>query len=100
VEKILRGIKTYEIRDRAVNIRGRVYLYASMTPGPLDEFEDLDAKPGDFPTGILAGTVEIVGCEKKGEKVYHWLLERPQRLSGSLKPENKPQPIWFIPFRR
>ena len=63
-------------------------------------FEELGAKLGDFPTGLLVGTVEIVGCEKSdpsGE--FNWQLANPERLAEPRKPENKPQPVWFTPFR-
>jgi hypothetical protein len=99
-EKILRGIKTIEYRAAPTNNRGRVYIYASTRPAELDVFEELGAKPGDFPTGVLVGTVEIVGCEKPvSSEKYQWQLANPQRLAEPLKPDNKPQPVWFIPFR-
>jgi hypothetical protein len=102
-EMILRGIKTIEYRTMLTNIRGMVYIYASLTPGPLEDFEKLNAKPGDFPTGVLVGTVEIVGCkaplffEPGG---YHWLLDKPERLPEPIKADNKAQPSWFIPLKR
>jgi hypothetical protein len=35
-------------------------------------------KPGDLPTGVLVGTVEIADCtERSGD--YQWHLERPKR---------------------
>ena len=99
-EMILRGIKTIEYRSWLTHIRGRVYIYASLTPGQLQDFEKLGAKSGDFPTGVLVGTVEIIGCKKPSSGDYHWLLARPKRLAKPVKADNKAQPSWFIPFKR
>lgn len=98
-ENILRGVKTNEYRTIPTNIRGRVYIYASKQPADPGTFEELGAKPGDFPTGLLVGTVEIVGCEKAdSSEGFQWQLANPERLAEPLKPENKPQPVWFTPF--
>ena len=102
-EMILQGKKTIEYRSMVTNIRGRVYIYASLTPGPLEDFEELDAKPGDFPTAVLVGTVKIKGCKEPlffEHGGYHWLLEKPERLPKPIKADNKAQPSWFIPFKR
>jgi hypothetical protein len=100
-ELILRGKKKIEYRSMPTKIRGRVYIYAGLKPGPLDEFEDLNATPGDFPTGVLVGTVEIVGCKKPLlAKKYHWLLDKPERLAKPIKADKQAQPIWFIPFEK
>jgi hypothetical protein len=99
-ENILRGVKTVENRTIPTNIRGRVYIYASKQPADPGTFEELGAKPGDFPTGLLVGTVEIVGCEKAdSSEGFQWQLANPERLAEPLKPENKPQAVWFTPFR-
>ena len=34
-------------------------------PGAGDDFEALNSKPGDLPTGVLVGTVAIVDCQGK-----------------------------------
>jgi ASCH domain len=99
-EMILRGIKTIEYRSRLTHIRGRVYIYASLTPGQPKDFNKLGAKPGDFPTGVLVGTVEIVGCKKPSSGDYHWLLDKPKRLAKPVKADNKARPSWFIPFKK
>jgi hypothetical protein len=99
-ENILRGVKIMEYRSVSTNIRGRVYIYASKQPADPSFFEELEAKPGDFPTGLLVGTVEIIGCEKAdAAEGFQWQLANPERLSEPRKPENKPQPVWFTPFR-
>lgn len=99
-EMILRGIKTIEYRTMPTKIRGRVYIYASLTAGSMEAFEKLKSQPGDFPTGVLVGTVEIVGCETPDGYDYEWLLANPQRLEKPIIADNKAQPSWFIPFKK
>lgn len=99
-EKILRGIKTIEARSAPTSVRGRVYIYASKQPEERYYFEELGAKPGDFPTGVLVGTVEIVGCERpSAAELYQWQLASPERLAEPLKPEQPALAVWFVPFR-
>jgi hypothetical protein len=97
-EMILRGVKTVEYRSQITHIRERVYIYASKTPGEKEFFEKLKVAPGDLPVGVLVGTVEITGCTRKQEKEYQWHLANPERLPEPIKPENRPQPVWFHPF--
>jgi hypothetical protein len=59
---ILRGVKIIEYRSRKTNLRERVYLYASLTPGNEEAFEKIGARPGELPTGAIIGSVEIVDC--------------------------------------
>ena len=96
-EQILRGKKQFEYRGRPTNIRERVYIYASLTPGYLEDWEEMKMQPGDLPTGVLVGTVEIKDCTgKPGD--YEWHLAKPERLQRKLKPKEHPQPAWFYPF--
>lgn len=96
-EMILRGEKKVEYRTIPTNIRERVYIYASKTPGDEEAFKKLKMEPGDLPAGVLVGTVEITNCTgKPGD--YKWHLSDPERLAKTLKPENRPQPRWFYPF--
>ena len=97
VEQILRGTKRIEYRSRSTQIRGRFYLYASRSPGPIDEFESLGVEPGDLPTGVIVGTAELVDCTKGG-RFYEWHLRDPRRLARPRRPANHPQPAWFNPF--
>ena len=94
-ELILRGEKTVEYRSQPTNIRGRVYIYASLAkPEPDDQEID-----GDLPRGVVVGTVEIADCEgSDGE--FEWLLANPVRLPQPLPPQEQPQPVWFNPFGR
>src|SRR5262245_45042997 len=97
-ELILRGIKKIEYRSIATHKRERVYIYASKAP--VDDsrsWAKVKLEPGDLPTGILVGTVEIVGCDgERGD--YRWKLARPKRLKKPIKPKRMPQPVFFSPF--
>lgn len=96
-EQILRGIKRFEYRSRPTRIRGRVYIYASLKPGPEEEFRRMRLQPGELPTGVLVGSVEISNCSgEPGD--YQWHLARPQRLQRLVRPTKRPQPAWFNPF--
>src|SRR5260370_33192296 len=93
-ELIMLGKKKIEYRSKPTRIRERLYIYASMTPGQSGDFYRLKLKPGDLPTGVLIGTVEVVGC-REGSDGCEWLLASPKRLEEALKPERHPQPAWF-----
>ena len=96
-ELILRVEKKIEYRSRPTRIRERVYVYASRRPGKPKDFEEVNLQPGDLPTGVLVGTVEVVGCTGGGS-YYEWQLANPERLHEPLKPKRQPQPVWFRPF--
>jgi hypothetical protein len=96
-EQIMRGTKQVEYRSRPTNIRERVYIYASLTPADEQEFRRMKAQPGDFPMGVLIGTVEVADCTGvPGD--YEWHLRNPVRLPEPVRPTRKPQPGWFFPF--
>jgi hypothetical protein len=98
-EQIMRGSKRVEYRTQPTKVRGRVYIYASLTPGDEREFERMKARPGDFPVGVLVGTVELVDCTgQPGD--YEWHLHHPVRLPEPIRPTRHPQPAWFFPFER
>ena len=96
-EQVLRGKKKTEYRSMPTSKRERVYIYAANTPADQDAWDDAGLEPGDLPTGVLVGTVEIVGC-RKTKIEYEWDLARPVRLKRLIKPKNHPQPSWFYPF--
>jgi len=96
-EQILRGTKQIEYRSIPTHIRGRVYIYASKLP-KADAYRKMGFEPGAFPTGVIVGTVEIVGCVEKRYE-YEWKLANPKRLRNPIKPETHPQPVWFKPFK-
>jgi hypothetical protein len=53
------------------------------------DFEELDLQPGDLPTGVLVGSVEVSDCTGyPGD--YEWHLASPQRLRQPIKSENHP----------
>ncbi|MBR9975708.1 MAG: ASCH domain-containing protein [Bacteroidetes bacterium] len=96
-EQILRGVKTIEYRSKATKRIGRVYLYASLTPGPEEEWEWMGLEPGELPTGVIVGTIEVTGCTGE-DGDYEWHLANPERASRLRKPKNQPMPSWFFPF--
>ncbi len=96
-EQVLRGKKKMEYRNMATSKRERVYIYASNTPAAQNAWAEIGLEPSDLPTGVLVGTVEVVGC-RKTKIEYEWELKRPKRLKRRLKPKNHPQPVWFYPF--
>ena len=97
-EQILCGTKKIEYRSIVTHIRGRVYIYASQKP-KLEAYQKLKITPGSLPTGVIVGTVEIVGCDGSNGD-YEWHLANPERLDQPIKPERHPQPIWFMPFEK
>ncbi len=96
-ELILRRVKKVEYRSTSTNIRERVLIYASKKPAEDPaSWRKVKKQPGDLPTGVLVGTIEVCDCRgKKGD--YRWLLRAPKRLSKLRKPKNHPQPKWFYP---
>jgi hypothetical protein len=99
VEQILRGSKTIEYRSIPTNIRERVYLYASLKPADdAEAWAEVGTVPGDLPTGVIVGSVEIVGCRRgRREDDYRYILARPRRLRAPMRPKNQPQPIFWRP---
>jgi hypothetical protein len=97
-EQILRRTKKIEYRTRPTSIIGeRFYIYVSLTPGDSRDFRPMGLEPGDLPTGVIVGTVEIEGCTgRPGD--YMWHLKSPKRLRWALRPRKQPQPVWFNPF--
>ena len=99
VESILKGSKKYEYRSRPTQIRGRVYLYAAAKPGPQANWKKLKMEPGDLPTGVIVGSVEIVGCTYfKEDDCYGYRLKGPRRYKQPVQPKGHPQPTFFYPF--
>ena len=96
-ELILRGLKTAEYRSRPTRKRERVLIYASTQPGDEAGFRQLGCAPGELPTGVLVGSVRIAGCDRVAGR-YHWRLESPRRLAHLLRPDRRPQPVFFFPF--
>jgi len=97
-EQIMLGTKKFEYRSMKTKRRARVYVYASLR-NDLHAYEEMGKEPGDFPNGVIVGTVEIVDCTLSPGWGYKWHLANPKRLQKPLKPDNKGQPVWFIPFK-
>lgn len=99
VEQILRGKKKFEYRSMNTKIRERVYLYASAKPfDDPDLWHQMKLSPGDLPTGVIVGSVEIVDCNwDDDEFCYAYTLANPQRLRAHLTPTNQPQPVFWRP---
>ena len=99
VEQILRGTKKAEYRSRRTNIRERVYLYASLRPADWPRgWTQVGKAPGTLPTGVIVGSVEIVGCRwQSGAERYAYVLRNPRRLRKQLIPKNQPQPVFWKP---
>lgn len=96
-ELIIAGKKKSEHRTVPTRIRERVYVYASKKPGPKKRWKESGYELGSLPSGVLVGTVEVVGC-KGVHGAYEWKLACPKRLKRALKPKRRPQPVWFRPF--
>lgn len=98
VELILRGQKRFEIRSRPTKIFERVYIYASqLSADDPAAWRRVRCERGDLPVGKVVGTVEVVGCRRRG-RWYDWLLANPKRLARPRTVRVKPQPVWFRPF--
>jgi len=97
-ELILSGDKVIEYRTRRTHIRGRVYLYASKTPGPAERFADAGYERGDLHCGVIVGTVEVVDCVEDTDGDFEWHLANPHRLRVPLSVRGTPQPGFFWPF--
>jgi ASCH domain len=96
-ELIMVGKKKFEYRSIPTKIRERVYVYASKKSGPEKRWKESGYEPGTLPTGVLVGSIEIVGCDGSSRD-YKWKLASPKRAKRMLKPKNQPQPVWFRPF--
>jgi len=117
-ELILRGVKTLEVRTLATRVRGPIYLYASKRiatiPAARRAMKRHELIAEALPTGVIVGTVEIVGtrcCDTQDTDVscvpqsllrgkIGWELARPQRLKAHLRPKFLPYGVWFYPFQR
>ena len=103
-EAIMRGVKPIEFHSRPTDVRGRIYIYASLRRFRAEEeaemlqmygIEDVDIDA--LPRGVLIGTVEIWDCTGSDRK-YEWHFRSPERATELLKPTKQPQAIWFHPF--
>ncbi len=100
VEEILQEKKKYEYRNRLTHIRGRVYLYASKGKiNDVKRWKKVGHIPGNLPTGLIIGSVEIVDCNCFDNlDCYGYKLKNPKRYKAPIKPKMKAQPCFFFPF--
>lgn len=85
-DAIMAGRKTEEYRSQPTNLRGRIYIYASLGGAPAD---------GDgHVRGAVIGEVTLAGCRDDGDR-YAWLLEAPRRWDEALAPFQRANPVWF-----
>ena len=98
IEAILLGKKKYEYRSRPTQIRGRVYLYASLGEGSYEDFRSLEKLKDTLPRGMIVGSVEIVDCVEFGRDDYGYKLKNPKRYRKHFKPREQAQPCWFFPY--
>jgi len=97
-EMILRGTKTAEYRSTRTTRRGRVLIYAARRPGMRSYWDAIGLEPGDLPTGLLVGTVDVMTCVPNEQWGFAYELSNPRRLAEPLAPQRHPQPRWFRPF--
>jgi hypothetical protein len=98
VEMILCGDKREEYRSGKTLIRERIYLYAALAAGDAPDWQRLGKHPGELPTGVIVGTVEIKDCYwNEPRKRYAYVLKDPIRLPQPLLPKNQPQPRFWRP---
>jgi hypothetical protein len=97
VELILRGQKLWEYRSRPTNIRERVYLYAGLRPADSPAgWRRVGKGPRDLPSGVIAGSVEIVDCRwDVRNDCYAYRLRNPRRLKKYLSAKNPPSPCFW-----
>ena len=114
-ELILRGKKEIEVRSRPTNIRGPMYLYASLTRGADDA--KCRASTGctwkELDRGKLVGIIEITDCRELRETdgraagfpidfdptgSFAWLVKPIKRLAKPIAPKAHAQPSFFFPF--
>ena len=100
VEQILTGKKKTEYRSsgNVIGIRGRVYLYASKTLRSDEDYQEAGYERGKLQTGLIVGSVEIVGCFVDDGGTTNIQLKNPIRYKEPLVPENGGQPLFFYPF--
>ena len=99
VELIFRGSKKFEYRSKPISIFGPVYVYAALKPADdPPAWRKAKAEPGDFPTGAIVGSVEIVGCKWDNRMdCYAYELKNPKQFDVYLKAVNQPMPCFWRP---
>ncbi len=99
-EAILRGTKRHEYRTIPTIIRETVWIYASLKPAAADARYRIPVDPEDLPRGVIVGTIDIVGCRKRGRRDYAYVLKNPRRLPRLKRPTNHACPVFWRPVFR
>lgn len=95
-EQILRGTKRFEYHSTNTNLRERVWIYASLKDADdPTAWRKIGTPKGGLTTGLIIGSVEIVGTRKRPNGGYSWTLSHPQRLRAPLGVTNRPRAgVW------
>ncbi|HUY34590.1 MAG TPA: ASCH domain-containing protein [Pirellulales bacterium] len=100
--EVIRGDKKVEYRDRPTEVRGRIYIYASLDRWDAEEEADLALEVrydvADLPRGVLIGTVELVKCIESPDVPTTGTSPGPSVCGRRCAPELKPRRVWFHPF--
>jgi len=82
-----------------MNIGGRVFICASLTPAESVTGNKVGKQPGELLTGPIVGTVKITDCLWDAErKCYAYMLKELKRLAEPLFPKNQPEPVFWRPM--
>jgi hypothetical protein len=96
-ELILQGRKKKEFRSTGTGIRERVWVYASLRPADdAKAWRLVRCRPGQLPTGVIVGSVEISDCRESDDQ-YAYALKDPVRLATPKRPINHAQPRFWRP---
>lgn len=90
-DQIMSGEKAEEFRSQPTNVRGRIYIYASLGGAPRVD----DGRT----RGAVIGEVTLAGCRQDGAYGggYAWELRDPVRWTTPRAPVNRANPVWFRP---
>ncbi|MCK5506967.1 MAG: hypothetical protein KAI50_00410 [Desulfobacterales bacterium] len=91
------GYVNIEYRSCATNIRGQIYIYASLGRYNRKDEENLTEKynldMNSLPRGVIIGMIELAGCD-----YGDWYMKNPGLLSEPRKPARRANSVWFYPF--
>lgn len=86
--------KDVENRPMRTHFRGRILIQAALRV-ERDEALRFKLDPGDLPTGVIVGSVEIVDCVRNSKSrwadrgQWHWLLKNPRVLTKPIPLKRK-----------
>lgn len=95
---IIGGEKTEEYRSSPTKVRGRVWIYASKTVDKEAMQGLVIPDDGEFPTGVIIGSVEVTDCEwDPDNEEFIWSLAKPERCAPT-PVSKRANPVWFHPW--